>query len=59
MGSKAQGYPVKIWGFMANGRLEYWVLPIDPDPQKKRGTTNMNGERYGQVSTMETGMFWR
>ena len=27
--AKAQGNPVKIWGFLANGRLEYWVLPED------------------------------
>jgi hypothetical protein len=43
--AKAQGYPVKIWGFLANGRLEYWVLPRDYAAGKYK-TTNMNGERY-------------
>ena len=43
--AKAQGLPVKIWGFLANGRLEYWVLPADgEDPNRK--TTNMTGQRY-------------
>ena len=44
MYAKAQGLPVKLWGFLANGKLFYWVLPVDPDPEKK--TTHMNGERY-------------
>ena len=39
--AKAQGLPVKIWGFFGNGRLEYHVLPRDG-----RKTTNMNGARY-------------
>ena len=43
--AKAQGKPVKIWGFFADGRLEYWVLPEDG-----RGhTTHMNGARYNQL----------
>ena len=33
---------MKIWGFLANGRLEYWVLPADGPKQ----TTHMNGLRY-------------
>ena len=40
--AKAQGLPVKIWGFFCNGRLEYYVLPAD-GPKK---TTHMTGDRY-------------
>ena len=29
MYAKGQGMPVKIWGLLANGRLEYFVLPKD------------------------------
>ena len=43
--AKAQGLPVKIWGFLANGRLEYFVLPMD-GPKK---TTHMNGTRYNEL----------
>ena len=43
--AKAQGLPVKIWGFLANGRLEYWVLPADPQKPGQK-TTHMNGARY-------------
>ena len=39
--AKAQGLPVKIWGFFANGRLEYYALPKDG-----RKTTNMIGDTY-------------
>jgi hypothetical protein len=42
--AKAQGLPVKIWGFFANGRLEYWVLPADAENPKK--TLHMNGDRF-------------
>ena len=42
--AKAQGVPVKIWGFLANGKLMYWVLSAGPD--KKHTTTHMNGDRY-------------
>ena len=44
MYAKAQGLPVKIWGFLGNGRLHYWVLPIDQDAETN--TTHMNGVRY-------------
>ena len=47
MYAKSQGLPVKFWGFLANGRLEYYVLPADPDPKKK--TTHMNSIRYQQL----------
>ena len=43
--AKAQGRPVKIWGFFANGRLEYAVLP--KDGYKK--TKHMNGKRYNAM----------
>ena len=39
--AKAQGLLVKIWGFFANGILQYSVLPKDG-----ARTTNMNGDRY-------------
>ena len=42
--AKGQGRPVKIWGIFADGRLEYWVLPVDG-----ARTTNMNGERYNHL----------
>ena len=37
----SQGQPVKIWGFLANGRLSYFLLPADG-----QRTTNMTIERY-------------
>ena len=46
--AKAQGKPIKIWGFLANGRLEYWVLPEDYDAPKYK-STNMNGDRYNDL----------
>ncbi len=39
--TRRAGRPVKIWGFFANGRLEYHVLPRDG-----QRTTNMNARRY-------------
>ena len=42
--SKSQGLPVKIWGFLANGKLLYWTLPVDRDPEQN--TTHMNQGRY-------------
>jgi hypothetical protein len=44
--AKGQGKPVKIWGFLGHGRLEYYVLPLDHNPKKKMKTTHMNGDRY-------------
>ena len=44
--SKAQGLPVKMWGFFANGRLEYEILPADSE---KGGTTHMTSERYADM----------
>ena len=46
--AKGQGKPIEIWGFLANGRLEYWVLPEDHGAPKYK-TTNMNGERYNEL----------
>ena len=62
MYAKSQGLPVKIWGFFANGHLEYYVLPTDTNKKtaksakakakakgkKKRlyGTVNMTTNRY-------------
>ena len=39
--AKAQGLPVKIWGFFASGILKYYVLPKDG-----QRTTNMRGDLY-------------
>ena len=39
--AKAQGLPMKIWGFFSNGMLHYHVLPADG-----RKATHMNGDRY-------------
>ena len=41
--AKAQGMPVKIWGFLGNGRLEYYVLAEDVDEKGRKRTTNMAG----------------
>jgi hypothetical protein len=50
--AKSQGKPVKIWGFLANGRLEYHVLAQD-HTQEKYKTTNMNGDRYNDLIEKE------
>ena len=51
--AKAQGLPVKIWGFFGNGRLDYYVLPRDG-----KKTTNMNGDTYEWLAT-ERFAAWR
>lgn len=38
----AQGFPVKMWGCLANGYLSYVLLPAD----EEGGTTHMNGRRW-------------
>ena len=55
--AKAQGKPVKIWGFLAHGRLEYWVLPQDYQADKYK-STNMNGYRYNHLVTTKFAQ-WR
>ena len=40
--AKAQGVPVTIWGFLGNGRIEYYVLPEDVNEQGRKKTTNMS-----------------
>ena len=55
--AKAQGRPIKIWGFLANGRLEYWALPQDHDAPKYK-STNMNGDRYNDLVKTRFGK-WR
>ena len=42
--AKAQGRPVKIWGFFCNGILQYHLLPRDG-----QRTVHMNGKRYVQL----------
>ena len=44
--AKAQGVPVKIWGFFCDGRLEYYVLPKEYSDKGKLTTQHMNGARY-------------
>ena len=46
--AKSQGKAVKIWGLFANGKLHYWVLPVDKT-KKKYKTTNMNTTRYRKL----------
>ena len=49
--AKAQGLPVKIWGFLANGRLEYYVLPKDTSAEGQTKTMHMTGDRYNWLVT--------
>ena len=44
--AKAQGLPIKIWGFFCDGRLEYHVLPKAVTGKGKVTTQHMNGRRY-------------
>lgn len=44
--AKAQGLPIKIWGFFCDGHLEYYVLPKDYTSNGKPSTQHMNGKRY-------------
>ena len=44
--AKAQGQPIKIWGFFCDGHLEYYVLPEDYTERGKEITEHMTGERY-------------
>ena len=48
--AKAQGKPVKIWGMLLRGRLEYVLLPEELDAKKKKKrSANMTGARYNKV----------
>ena len=47
--AKAQGLPIKIWGFFCDGRLEYYVLPKVYTQKGKLTTQHMNGERYTEM----------
>ena len=44
--ARAQGQPIKIWGFFCDGRLEYYVLPQATTKQGHVSTKHMNGTRY-------------
>ena len=44
--AKAQGLPVKIWGFLCNGRLQYYVLPKDTCSRGQMKTTHVTGDKY-------------
>ena len=44
--AKSQGRPVKIWGLFFNGRLEYWVLPVN---DTGKGSESMTGRRYNTM----------
>ena len=49
--AKAQGLPVKIWGFFCDGRLEYYILPKAYTDKGKLTTQHMNGVRYRNMVT--------
>ena len=44
--AKAQGKPVKIWGLLGDGHLEYFVVPEIVDEKGRKRSANMNGDRY-------------
>ena len=44
--AKAQGLPIKIWGFFCDGHLEYYLLPKEYTEAGKLSTQHMNGSRY-------------
>ena len=48
--AKAQGQPVKIWGLLGNGHLEYFLLPEVIDHRGRKRSANMNGDRYEQMA---------
>ena len=47
--AKAQTQPVKIWGLLGNGHLEFFLLPDLVDIRGRKRTANMNGDRYEQM----------
>ena len=47
--AKPQGKPVKIWGLLADGHLEYWLLPEKPDTKGWKKSVNMTGALYNQM----------
>ena len=47
--AKSQGEPVKIWGLLANGRLEYILLPEVRDKKGRTRSANMTGKRYHEM----------
>ena len=48
--AKAQGQPVKIWGLLGNGHLEYFLLPELVDIRGRKRTANMNGTGMSRCS---------
>lgn len=42
-----QGKPIKVWGFLSNGHLCIYVLPLN----EKGNTTHMNGPTYREMMT--------
>ena len=49
--AKGQGQPIKIWGFLCDGRLEYYVLPKDFTDTGKEVSKHMTGARYHDMAT--------
>jgi len=47
--AKSQGKPVKIWGLLADGHLEYWLLPEKRDKKGRKKSVNMTGALYNQM----------
>ena len=44
--AKSQGQPVKIWGLLGDGLMDYIVLPEVVNAKGKKTTANMKGNRY-------------
>ena len=44
--AKGRGKPIKIWGLLFNGRLEYWALPGEANDNGNTKSVNMTGARY-------------
>ena len=47
--AKGQGQPIKIWGFLCDGRLEYYVVPKAFTDTGKEVSQHMNGARYNDM----------
>ena len=47
--AKSQGKPVKIWGLLADGHLEYWLLPQKPDKRGRKKSVSMTSALYNQM----------
>jgi len=48
--AKGQGQPIKIWGFLCDGRLHYYIVPKDFTDGGKEVSKHMNGARYNDMA---------